>query len=208
MTTIFLARHGETIWHAGNRYTGSSDVPLNDTGKRQAARLADWAVGAELDAIWSSPLSRARATAAPAAVRLGLSIKVDAGLAEQGFGSAEGRMLSELPPQVAAAFRADPIAGAFPGADDPIAAARRGVATLRRIAERHPGSRVLAVTHSTLLRLMLCELLGIPHGRYRTVFPEVGNCALTQLRGTGPDLGLITFNQEPEPDKSISNRVV
>jgi len=195
MTMLFLARHGETIWHAGNRYTGSSDVPLNETGKRQAEDLAAWAADAGIAAIWSSPLSRARATAAPAAARLGLPITVDAGLCEVGFGTAEGRTLGELPPGEAAAFRADPVQNAFPGADDPLAAARRGAEALRRIAARHPGGHALAITHNTLLRLTLCELLGIPHSRYRTVFPQVGNCAVSQLRLTGQDAALITFNQ-------------
>jgi probable phosphoglycerate mutase len=195
MTTLYLARHGETIWHAGNRYTGTSDVPLTETGRRQATELAAWAAVAEPSAIWSSPLSRARATAAPAAAKLGLTITVDAELSEMGFGAAEGRMLSELPPDVVAAFRADPVRNAFPGADDPVAAARRGATALRRIAGRHRGERVLVVAHSTLLRLTLCELLGIPHARYRTVFPELGNCSVTELRLTGPDTALITFNE-------------
>jgi len=195
MTTLFVVRHGETIWHAGNRYTGSSDVPLTATGRRQADDLAAWAAVAEPTAIWSSPLNRARATAAPAAAKLGLTITVDAELSEMDFGSAEGRMLSELPPEQVAAFRADPVRNAFPGADDPRKAAHRGATALRRIAARHEGERVLVVAHSTLLRLTLCELLDIPHARYRTVFPKLGNCAVTELRLKGQDTALITFNQ-------------
>jgi probable phosphoglycerate mutase len=110
------------------------------------------------------------------------------------FGVAEGRRLAELPVRQAVAFRADPVAGAFPGAEDPHAAAARGVAALRAAAERHDGRRILVVSHSTLLRLALCELLGIPLSRYRVVFPTLPNCAPAELRVDGPDTALLTYN--------------
>ncbi|WP_119730910.1 histidine phosphatase family protein [Thermomonospora amylolytica] len=193
-TTLFLVRHGETVWHAENRYAGVSDVALTERGHHQAARLAAWAQKAELDAVWASPLSRARATAAPAAQALGLPVEVDPGLAELDFGSAEGRTLAELPPGQAAAFRADPVGGAFPGAEDPRAAAARGSAALRRIADRHPGGRVLVVAHNTLLRLVLCDLLGIPLARYRTAFPLLRNCSPAELLMNEAGPGLVALN--------------
>ncbi|SEG80167.1 probable phosphoglycerate mutase [Thermomonospora echinospora] len=193
-TTLFLVRHGETVWHADNRYAGVSDVALTERGHDQAARLAVWAQKAELDAVWASPLSRARATAAPAAQALDLPVTVDAGLTEVCFGAAEGRTLSELPPEQAAAFRADPVASAFPGAEDPRLAAVRGTAALRRIAAHHPGGRVLVVAHNTLLRLVLCSLLGVPLSRYRTVFPQLRNCAPAELVIDGTDAGLVALN--------------
>ena len=63
MTDLVLVRHGETVWHAENRYAGVSDVALTPRGEEQAARLARWARTAGLVAVWSSPLSRARRTA-------------------------------------------------------------------------------------------------------------------------------------------------
>ncbi|TNY37049.1 histidine phosphatase family protein [Thermomonospora catenispora] len=193
-TTLFLVRHGETVWHAENRYAGVSDVALTERGRRQAARLARWACRTGLDAVWASPLSRARATAAPSARALGLPVEVDADLAELDFGSAEGRTLAELPPEQAAAFRADPVAGAFPGAEDPVAAAARGAAALHRIAARHPGGRILVVAHNTLLRLVLCELLGLPLARYRTAFPVLRNCCPTELVMDRGGAGLVALN--------------
>lgn len=86
----------------------------------------------------------------------------------------EGRTLAEFTaeqPERAREYRADPVAHPFPGAEDPRVAAARGAAALRRIAAGHPGQRVLVVAHNTLLRLVLCELLSIPLGAYRRVFP-------------------------------------
>jgi broad specificity phosphatase PhoE len=70
MTELVLVRHGETVWHAENRYAGRSDVPLTPRGQEQAGALARWATGAGLDAVLTSPLCRARETAGPACAAL------------------------------------------------------------------------------------------------------------------------------------------
>ncbi|MDQ0748472.1 putative phosphoglycerate mutase [Streptomyces africanus] len=184
-TTLLLARHGQTVWHAENRYAGVSDIGLTDTGRAQAEALGRWAAAHPVDAIWTSPLSRAVATADPACRALGLVPRREPGLAECDFGVVEGRTLAEFEaenPDRAAAFRADPVAHPFPGAEDPAAAAARGAAALRRIAGAHPGGRVLVVAHNTLLRLVLCTLLSIPAGEYRRVFPRLRNAAISELR--------------------------
>ncbi|NUT12685.1 MAG: histidine phosphatase family protein, partial [Nonomuraea sp.] len=54
MTDLVLVRHGETVWHAENRYAGTSDVDLTERGRDQAAMLAAWAAEAGLAAVWSS----------------------------------------------------------------------------------------------------------------------------------------------------------
>lgn len=193
-TTLYVVRHGQTEWHAENRYAGVSDVALTGTGRDQAERLGRWAAGSGAAAVWASPLGRSRATAAPAASALGLPITTDGDLAEVDFGAAEGRTLAEMPPADVDAFLADPVAGAFPGAEDPRKAAERGMAALRRIASRHRGGSVLVVTHNTLLRLTLCGLLGIAPSSYRRVFPRVLNCAVTELRMDGHATALMSYN--------------
>ncbi|WP_165503100.1 histidine phosphatase family protein, partial [Actinomadura fibrosa] len=58
VTTLFLARHGQTEWHAENRYAGVSDIALDAEGRRQAEDLGRWAAGAAIEALWASPLGR------------------------------------------------------------------------------------------------------------------------------------------------------
>ncbi|MCX4535101.1 histidine phosphatase family protein [Streptomyces sp. NBC_00841] len=184
-TTLFLARHGQTAWHAENRYAGVSDVALTDEGRRQAEQLAQWASRHRIDAIWTSTLTRAIETAEPAGWTLGLVPGREPDLRECDFGTVEGRTLAEFAaedPERAEAFRADPVINAFPGAEDPRVAAARGTTALRRIADGHPGQRVLVVAHNTLLRLVLCELLSIPLGAYRRVFPQLRNAAVSEVR--------------------------
>ncbi|MER8007410.1 histidine phosphatase family protein [Streptomyces sp. NPDC094149] len=195
--TLLLARHGQTVWHAENRYAGISDVPLTDTGHAQAAALGRWAAAHPVDAVWTSPLSRAVVTAEPACRALGLTPSREPDLRECDFGVVEGRTLAQFAredPDAAAAFRADPAAHPFPGAEDPAAAAVRGAAALRRIAAAHDGERVLVVAHNTLLRLVLCRLLSIPLGEYRRVFPQLRNAAVTELRMEPDQVSLLSLN--------------
>ncbi|WP_030752252.1 histidine phosphatase family protein [Streptomyces sp. NRRL S-31] len=197
MTDFVLVRHGETVWHADNRYAGRTDVPLTARGRRQAAELGAWAAGQRLDAVLCSPLSRARLTAEPAAAALGLIPRVDERLYEVDFGRGDGLTRAEMAeafPEALAAFLADPVAHHLPGGEDPAAAADRAVGCLRETAHKLPDGRVLVVAHSTLLRLVLCELLGIPLAGYRRVFPRLDNGALTELRLGDDRAALLRFN--------------
>lgn len=196
-TDLFLVRHGETVWHAENRYAGSSDVALTPRGHQQAAALAGWAAGAALSAVWCSPLSRSRLTAHPPARACGLPVEVDARLTEVDFGQGEGLTRAEMRqrfPERLDAFLADPAAHPLPGGEDPYRAAARATACLYDLADRHPGGRVLVVTHSTLMRLVLCHLLGVGLGEYRRIFPVLHNGALTHLRLTDRQPALLRLN--------------
>ncbi len=90
MTTIYIARHGETVWHAENRYAGVSDIPLTGHGLEQAQALAAWAGNASLDAVYSSPLIRATTTASPAAQAANVQLLIDARLVEIDWGEGRG----------------------------------------------------------------------------------------------------------------------
>jgi probable phosphoglycerate mutase len=198
VTRLYLVRHGETLWHAENRYAGSSDVGLTERGKAQAERLGAWAAGAGLGGLWVSPLSRARDTATPAAKAAGLEPVVDERLRELHFGEAEGLTRTEMAglwPGPLAAFEADPVEGHLPGGEHPAEAADRATAALLDAAATGSDRPLLVVFHSSVLRLALCRLLGLPLGAYRTTFPGVANISLTEVE-LRPDLppALLTFN--------------
>ncbi|GAB2818825.1 histidine phosphatase family protein [Streptomyces daliensis] len=199
---LLLVRHGQTVWHAENRYAGISDVPLTDEGDRQARALADWAVGRGVGALACSPLDRARRTALPAARALGLEPQVVDGLREVDFGWGEGRTLAEMEaedPEIVRAFREDADKGAFPGSEPPAAVAERVGAALRGLAREHPGRTVLVVAHNTALRVGLCALLGIPVGRYRLVLPRLDNAAVTEIEMDGERTALRSLNVPTAP---------
>lgn len=193
-TTIVLARHGRTQWHHGNRYTGSTDLPIDDVGRQQARLLAEWAEDFGPDALWASPMLRARQTAQPVAEVLGLTPVLDGRLREVDFGSAEGKRLSELPPAVAKAFELDPVGNHFPGGEDPAAAAERVTEAFHAIGSAHQGRKVLVVAHNTLIRLLVCRVLGLELREYRRLLPALGPAALVRLRWEDGRVGLEAYN--------------
>ena len=197
MTHLVLVRHGETEWHAENRYAGVTNVPLTARGLEQARQLAGWAVAARLDAVFTSNLTRAQRTANLCAEATGLRPQVDERLRELDFGHGEGLTSAEMReqfPEALQAFQADPVTGHLPGGEDPTDAAHRFTSCLFDIAGRHPGGRVLVVAHTTAIRLALCRLLGLPLRDYRRLFPSVRNCALTEIRLTDDEVALLEFN--------------
>ena len=202
MTRIFLARHGETFWHADHRYAGSSDIGLTDNGYAQADRLAQWAATADLAAVYSSPLSRARDTAARSATAAGLDLQVDARFTEVDFAEGEGLTRTEMAerfPEALDAFVAHPATSPLPGGEPGVDASARFIEGLGDAERANAGRRVLIVAHATVMRLVLCRLVGIDMDTYRQVFPEMLNTALTEIAidGSAP-VALLGFNQRPE----------
>jgi broad specificity phosphatase PhoE len=196
MSRVVLVRHGETVWHEENRYAGRSDIALTDRGRVQAGSLAAWAAHAGLSAVWCSPLQRSIQTAEPAASAAGVSLHVDPRLIELDFGRGEGltdaEMRSQFPGE-RAAFLEAPATHWLPGGEDPRHATARAVEAIREIAAAN--RRALVVTHNTLLRLVLCQVLGIPLDSYRSVFPLLDNVSLTELEILrGGAIALLMFN--------------
>ncbi|MCK9914240.1 MULTISPECIES: histidine phosphatase family protein [Microbacterium] len=155
-TRIILVRHGETDWNRAGRIQGSTDIPLNDTGRSQARDAAERLVAEVTDAatvaVVSSDLSRARETATLIADRLALPLgPSDIGLRERGYGIAEGFDVTE--------FRArfgDTHSGEVPGAETVDEVADRANDALRRLIAASGSPDVLiAVAHGALIRAVL-----------------------------------------------------
>ncbi|GAA3795379.1 alpha-ribazole phosphatase [Sphaerisporangium flaviroseum] len=197
MTQLVLVRHGETVWHAENRYAGLSDIELTPRGHAQAAQLATWSASAGLSAVWASTLSRARITASASAREADVELRVDDRLRELDFGQGDGLTSCEMHerfPEARAAFEADPAAHPLPGGEDPHQAATRFVTALHDISTAHPDGRVLVVAHTTAIRLALCRLIGVPLGSYRRLFPRLDNCAVTELRLRDGQVAILQLN--------------
>jgi broad specificity phosphatase PhoE len=144
VTTILLARHGETDWNRQLRIQGHADQPLNELGREQARELARSLGDVPLSAVYSSDLSRAVETAEIVAREHELPVRIDAGLREIDVGSWEG-------------LTRDEVLERFPDHQRPDGETRevhreRVVAALTRIARAHPGEQVLVVTHGGSMR--------------------------------------------------------
>lgn len=165
MATLLLARHGETDWNRELRIQGSSDIELNELGREQARALAVELADIELDAIYSSDLSRARETAAAVAAERGLAVQLDSRLRERSFGSWEGYTRAELVER-----RADEH---HDGESDEEVRARV-LEAVHEIGAAHEGQRVLVVSHGGALNELWHHALGEHVERW-------GNCTVYRL---------------------------
>ena len=165
MTTLYLARHGETDWNRELRVQGSSDIALNELGRRQAQALAQELEHVELDAIYSSDLSRARETAAAVAALHGLEIRLDPRLRERAFGSWEGLTREEI--------HALPEGSRHDGESDE-EVRERVLEAIQAIADAHPGEDVLVVAHGGALNALWHHAVGERVERW-------ANCAVYKL---------------------------
>ena len=196
MRTLLLVRHGHTDSSDAGRYLGRTDMDLSAQGIRQAEQLAAWIATMHVDAILTSPALRARRTAEIVASRAAVAPTVDERLRELDFGLAEGLTLSELRvkhPEATAAFESDPVAHHFPGGEHPAAAVER-LRDATKDVLHHPWRRTLLVTHNTLMRLFICEVLRIPLSAYRRRLPVAEHCAVTELVTHDDGLALRRFN--------------
>ncbi len=117
---IYLARHGQTAYNHEGRFQGQQAIPLDETGRAQAADLAERAAGHDFRELWCSPLLRARETADVVAARLGLAPKEDARFMETDAGDWTDRTFAEViaeEPERFAAFASGDPAFAFPGGE-------------------------------------------------------------------------------------------
>ncbi len=156
---LLLARHGETDDNREPlRFQGWRDTPLNDTGRRQAAELAERIGAQSIVSLWSSDLSRARETAEIVGRRNGLDVRLDPRLREANRGRWEGRLFAEVErdePELYAAWMRAGEDWRFPGGESLLEQQQRVVASVEQIrASRELPA--LAVSHGGSLRVLLC----------------------------------------------------
>ena len=180
--TILLARHGETDDNIEPiRIQGRRDTPLNDTGRAQAAELAERVSGEGIASLWSSQLSRARETAEIVGARLGLEPVIDKRLAEGDRGELEGRYWRDVAreePELYAAWRRAGEGFRFPGGESLREQMDRTLAALDDIRAAGP-LPALVVAHGGSIRVVRCS--EDPRGLDAFHDWEVPNVALVRL---------------------------
>jgi len=181
--TLAFVRHGQTDWNREGRLQGSSDIPLNETGREQAREAVTMLEAWTWDAVVSSPLARARDTARILADGLGLPLgPAYDELAERDYGPLEGT-------SSAAAIARWPDRS-YPGAeplDDVVARCLRG---LERIDADYPASNVVVVCHGTIMKYTLIRLTGYP-------VDVVLNGTVSAIERDGKGWRVLTINGEP-----------
>jgi len=182
VTTILLARHGETDWNRDNRFQGHADPPLNATGRAQAAELAATLAPQKLAAVYSSPLRRALETARMVAAGHGLEpVPVEA-LREVDVGSWQGLTRTEIEQRFPGQFaRWLDYEQGWTDGESYGDMGRRVVTALLELAAAHEGERVLAVSHGGPIRAAFAFAAGTSYADARRLGPTIGNVFVAEF---------------------------
>ena len=190
-TTTLLLRHGQTPLSAERRFAGRGDIPLTETGRRQAAAAAArLAARGGIDVIVSSPLRRTRRTAEAVAEATGAPVIVDDDLVETDFGKWEGLSFAEAGAQDPDELRAW-LAGADaapPGGESFATAGRRVLGALDRLLDAYPERTLLIVSHVTPIKTMLCRALLAPPAALFRIHLDVASLCEVDWFADGPAL--------------------
>jgi phosphoserine phosphatase len=179
---LLLVRHGETEWNRMSRFQGQIDIPLNDTGRAQAQKAAEFLKPVAIDAAITSPLSRPKETAQIILqYHPGIELGEVAALKEIGHGLWEGKLEAEIRAEYEAEltqWKLAPETVQMPEGENLQQVWDRGVAAWESIvAEAAPGSTVLVVAHDAVNKAILCHVLGLQPKHIWAV--KQGNGAVT-----------------------------
>jgi probable phosphoglycerate mutase len=190
MTVFALVRHGETDWNLQRRIQGSTDIPLNDTGREQARATGALLASRRWTALVASPLSRAAETARLIGEQVGLSQpELEPRLVERDYGAAEGLTGADIDALY-------PDGAEVPGREPREAVAVRAVYALHGLAARHPGEAVIVVAHGGVIRSVLES---VEPGRHRGM---ITNGSVHSFRHADGALELVAFD-DPIDEQSI-----
>ncbi|MGY5766613.1 histidine phosphatase family protein [Brachybacterium sp. DNPG3] len=217
MTLFGLVRHGQTDYNLNDLFQGSSDIPLNDTGREQAHHALEDAPEIAWDGVISSTLLRAKETGEIIAADHGIPFEgTEPRLVEIDWGEAEGKPVAEM--EAAYPDRA------FPGREELDAVVERACSALEDLADAHPGENLLIVAHGTLIRLVLSGVLGghlpsIPNGALslleiegetwtvsRAAGERIADPAVTVPRGRTPRFAFEPEHLRPRAVPARENR--
>jgi len=178
-TRVLLIRHGATVLSAEDRFAGSTDVELSDEGRNQARALGERLAGAELAAVYASPMRRTIETAKLVIGEHPLAPRTDPGLREIDHGHWEQLTRREVEERFAEEYEtweADPFTYAPQGGESGLSVMARALPVLRRIVVDNAGKTVAVVSHKATIRLVLCSLLGIDARGYRDRLDQSPAC--------------------------------
>ena len=186
-TTLYLVRHGRTASNVRNLLHGRTDVPLDAWGLRQAYAVAErMAAEPGIEALITSPLTRALTTARIIGERIGLEPIVAPDLAEFDFGALEGttieRIVAEHPEVAREMLETDGLDVAWPNGESRRGFYDRVHAAFLAILSEHASRRVIVVAHGGVIGSFVAQILGLPPTDPSAF--DIGNCSVTHLDAT------------------------
>ncbi|PSF38965.1 histidine phosphatase family protein [Aphanothece hegewaldii CCALA 016] len=189
---LYFLRHGQTAYSKTGGYCGTleNDPGLTPEGLKMAESFAEMYQDIPWQAVFVSPLKRAKQTAEPLCRKLGLKMQIREGLKEIAYGKWEGMHPIDVDREfhdLYVRWLTDPAWTSPPGGERGIDISRRSSEVIAEIEQRYSEGNILLVSHKATIRIMLCSLMGIDIGRYRDRFlMPVAGVSLVELGDRGP----------------------
>ena len=165
MMRLILVRHGQTEWNNNGRYQGQSNVPLSETGRRQAKLLAKSFPVKQLDAIYTSDLDRAKETAECVGEKFGVAVYPEKAFRELSFGDWEGLTYKEISSRwskEAEKLFTAPDELVIPHGETFQELQKRALDKIHLLYEKHIDQTVAVFAHGAINKTILAGLMHIP----------------------------------------------
>jgi broad specificity phosphatase PhoE len=185
MTSIYLIRHGQTAWNREEVFRGRTDVPLDETGLKQAELVGQYFKGMEIHGIYSSPLSRAWETAQRIARFHNLKVKPLEGIVDMSFGDWEGHAHQEIRKIDAETYRQwveSPHLVRLPGGEGLDDVRVRAMVALGEVIQNHPGKTLILVSHRVICKVLICAILGLDNSHFWQITQDTTAINLIQYK--------------------------
>jgi probable phosphoglycerate mutase len=193
-TVVLLVRHGQTPTTGAVLPGRAKGLHLADAGHQQAERVAQRVAELkQIDAIYASPLERARETAAPIGVARGQKVQVDRGLVECDFGEWTGAELKALMklPEWQTVQRA-PSTFRFPGGESFTEMQSRMVGAVDRLRAKHPGGTIVCVSHADPIKALVAHAMGTHLDLFQRIV--ISTCSVSAIAYTAGGPIVLTVN--------------
>jgi broad specificity phosphatase PhoE len=210
MTSIYLVRHGQTAWNKEEIFRGRTDVPLDETGLKQAELVGEYFKGMEVGAIYSSPLSRALKTAQKIAQFHDVEVQPLPGIIDMSFGKWEGRPHQEIRENDGETYRhwvEEPHLVRLPGGEGLDDVRVRTMAALEEVIRNHPGKTLVLVSHRVICKVLICAILGLDNSHFWQITQDTTAINLIQYRNGKYILSLMNETCHLKPLKEQRQKV-
>lgn len=194
MSKIILVRHGQTAWHVEGRYAGTTDVPLDETGRKQVELVAGHLAGFKVDRVCSSPLSRCFDMACRIAEEHGLEVEVDARLREIDLGRWDGEMMEDIVKndgELLKQWTNDPSSMSVPGGESLGAVQERSMEWYREAGEADFEGTVVAASHGGPIRAILASVIGLSLSYVFRLQVDLASISVVNYKGKFSNLELL-----------------
>ena len=180
MTELILVRHGETVWNVEKIYRGRADVDLDEVGIKQAELLGKYLSNWKLEAIYSSPLKRALATANIIARYHKIGVYIADGLIDFDYGEWQSLPEQEVRrsyPALLDKWHNNPHEVRMPGGESLADVRERAAGIVDDVLSKYEGSVVLA-SHRVVNKVLICSLLGLDNSYFWNIKQDVSGITI------------------------------